>query len=51
MTDFSVPLSNSSLLGYAEPMIPWDAHGLDLRRRRACWNFRNFTDVDRCNVA
>ena len=27
------------------------ANSVDLQRHCACWTFRNFTDVDRCNLA
>ena len=38
-------------MGSAEPRIPWDANSLELQRRCAYWNFRNFTVVDWCNLA
>ena len=51
MTDFSVTPSSLSLLGSAEPKIPWDEDSMDLGGRCACWNLRNFTDVNWCNLA
>ena len=52
MTDFSVTPSSLSLLGSAKPRVPCnDADLLDLGRRCAYWNFRNFTLDDRCNLA
>ena len=51
MTDFSVTPSSLSPLASAEPRIPWYEDSMDLGRHNACWNFRNFTNVDRCNLA
>ena len=51
MTDFSVTPNNLTLLGFAEPRVPCDADRLDLGRGCACWNFRNFTPDDWCNLA
>ena len=51
MTIFSRHSTNMRILGSAEPRIQWNANSLDLQRCCACWNFRNFSDVDWCNLA
>ena len=48
--DFYPTISNFRMVCFAEPTRPLDANSLELRSQFACWNFRNFTVADWCNL-